>query len=179
MRELIVNGGFQTGDTFGWTVVGPVRVISGFAYSGTHSIQFGSKSGGGYYYGGYYSTAKVYSGQISQSFSIPAGVTPTLKFWYFGEVGDEGTSALVVTLLDQSGAVISQWNGLIDYKWHQVAYNIDSKYAGSTVTLRFLGTPDLSYDTETWCPINGFPCRTRVYTYGVYVYVNEVSVSYG
>ena len=90
-----------------------------------------------------------------------------------------GSGQLIVTLLDQNGGIITQWNGEIDYRWHQVTYNIDPKYAGSTLTLRFFGKPDLAHEViDTFCPPPPLPCRHRVITYAVYSYIDDVSVSY-
>ena len=102
-----------------------------------------------------------------------------LSVWYLGVPGDADTELLIVTLLDQNGNIITQWNGIIDYRWHKITYNIDPKYAGSTLTLRFFGRPDVAHESvETYCPPPPLPCRHRVITYAVYTYIDDVSVSY-
>jgi hypothetical protein len=162
-NDLVVNGGFENGNPFGWTVVGDVHVVR-FSHSGTFSLRLGSR---------------IHTGQVSQSFNVPTGVMATLSFWYLGVPGDSDTEQLIVTLLDQSGGIISQWNGAIDYRWHQITYNIDLKYSGSTLTLRIFGKPDLAHDVIDWiCPPPPFPCRHRVITYPVFAYIDDVSVSY-
>ncbi len=161
--ELIVNGGFENGNPSGWTVLGSVFTAR-FSHSGTFSLRLG---------------VGRLTGQVSQSFNVPTGVSPTLTFSYLGVPGDDDRGKLVVTLLDQNGAIITQWNGIIDYRWHQVTYGIDPKYAGSTLTLRFFGSPDLAHEiVELYCRPPPRPCRHRVLTYAVYVYIDDVSVSY-
>lgn len=162
-NELIVNRGFENGNVFGWTVVGDVYAAR-FSHSGIFSLRLGSR---------------IHTGQVSQSFNVPSGKAPTLSFWYLGVPGDSDTEQLIVTLLDQNGGIISQWNGAIDYRWHQVTYNIDSKYSRSTITLRIFGKPDLAHDViDVICPPLPFPCRHRVITYPVFAYVDDVSVGY-
>lgn len=162
VNELISNGGFENGNTSGWTILGGVFVAR-FSRSGTFALRLGFAR---------------HSGQVSQSFNVPVGVAPTLSFSYRGEAGDDDKGALIATLLDQNGAIIAQWNGIIDYRWHQVTYQIDSKYAGSTLTLTFFGRPDLAHEFIYYCRPPPFPCRHRVITYAVYSYIDDVSVSY-
>lgn len=162
-NELVVNGGFEDGNPFGWTVVGNVFAAR-YSHSGVFSLRLGSR---------------INTGQVSQSFNVPVGVAPTLSFWYLGVPGDMDRGQLIVTLLDQNGGIITQWKGLIDYRWHQVTYSIDSKYGGSTLTLRFFGKPDLAHEVrDAYCPPPPLPCRHKVVTYPVYTYIDDVSVSY-
>jgi len=162
-NELIINGGFENGNAFGWTVVGNVMAAR-FGHTGIFSLRLGSRGD---------------TGQVSQSFNVPAGLAPTLSFWYLGVPGDLDTEQLIVTLLDQNGGIITQWNGEIDYRWHQVTYSIDPKYAGSTLTVRMFGRPDVAHEIiELYCPPAPLPCRHRVITYAVYAYIDDVSVSY-
>lgn len=163
-NELVINGGFESGNAFGWTILGDVSAVR-YSHSGIFSLRLGSR---------------FHSGQVSQSFNVSAGVSPTVSFWYLGVPGDMDTGKLIVTLLDQNGAIIAQWNAAIDYRWHQVTYAIDPKYGGSAITLRFYGTPDIAHEVIDWyCPPPPFPCRHRVIAYPVYTYIDDVSVSYG
>ena len=71
-QNLVVNGGFETGDFTGWSTeafYGSVGVSSGSAHSGTFSAGMSApaESGG--------------SGQISQSFATVAGTQYQLSFW--------------------------------------------------------------------------------------------------
>lgn len=161
--ELIVNGDFETRSAFGWTVLGDVKAVT-ISHSGTYSLRLGSRNG---------------PAQISQSFNLPPNVNASLSFWYLGVLGDYGTTALVATLLDQNGAVVGQWDGKIDYKWHQVTFSIDPKYSNSSLTLRFRGEIDFLHElSDLYCPPPPFPCRHRVIVYPVFVYLDDISVTY-
>jgi len=161
--ELIVNGGFENRNASGWTVLGNVRTVT-IAHSDTYSLRLGSRNG---------------PAQISQSFNLPRNVAASLSFWYMGVPGDYGTTALVATLLDQNGAVVGQWDGWIDYKWHHVTFGIAAGYSNSTMTLRFIGEIDFLHGlSDLYCPPPPLPCRHRVIVYPVFVYVDDISVTY-
>jgi hypothetical protein len=64
----LVNGGFETGNTAGWTSVGAIAVVTG-GHSGTYAARVGSTS--------------PFNGDssLSQTFTAPAAGS-TLSFWY-------------------------------------------------------------------------------------------------
>ncbi len=64
----VVNGGFETGNLTGWTVVGAASVVSSGAHSGTYAASVGQNPTLG-------------DSSISQTFTAPTG-TNTLSFWY-------------------------------------------------------------------------------------------------
>jgi PEP-CTERM motif-containing protein len=72
--NLIVNGGFETGDFSGWTVVtngdGFTRVAQGYQLSGNYAAQFGQVGS---------------DAQISQSFTTTPGGFYTFDFWLTNE----------------------------------------------------------------------------------------------
>lgn len=162
-NEAVTNGGFETGNLAGWAVVGSAVVVHYISHSGKFSLQLGSRGN---------------TGQASQEVTLPAGSSGTLSFWYMGEPGDYGTTALIATLLGPNATIIVQWNGKIDFKWHQVTFNIDSQHSGQPLTLRFYGHTDLIYDSYEICSNHSMRCFTRVYTYPVYVFIDQVSVTY-
>jgi hypothetical protein len=76
-NELIINSGFENGNAFGWTVVGNVMAAR-FGHTGFFSLRLGSRG---------------HTGQVSQSFNVPAGLAPTLSFWYLGRTWGFGLRA--------------------------------------------------------------------------------------
>jgi hypothetical protein len=165
-NDLISNGGFEQGNLNGWSVIGYPSAIHYRSHSGKYSVQLGSKHG---------------TGQISQDFTIPLWASARLSFWYFGGPGDYGTGALVVSLTASNGAVINRWDGKIDFRWHQVNYDIPSQYSGQTLTIRFYGQPDFVYDYSYLC-FSSLTCKrphiVKTYLIPAFVFVDDVSVTY-
>jgi hypothetical protein len=84
--DLVVNGGFETGDFSNWNYTsadGFSFVGAGFAHGGTYAAFFGDLQGDG-------------GGSISQSLATTAGTVYTLSFWFAGN-GDSpsGFTAIV------------------------------------------------------------------------------------
>ncbi len=176
--ELIVNGGFESGNPYGWTVVGNVKAARALSHSGSYSLGFGSINRAYLYWYDRNLDLAIRVGQISQSLKLPAGKSGVLSFWYMGIQGDSGTTNLRVSLIAQNGTVISQWDGKMDYRWHQVTYEIAGQYSNQPLTFRFSGTPSVSYEySERFCHGRTY-CPGRVIIYPVYVYVDDVSVTY-
>ena len=176
-NQVIVNGGFEDGTASGWTAIGDVKAVR-WAHSGFFGLRFGSIFRTYPYYT-YGLSQSSRAGQISQSFRIPSGKAGTLSFWYLGIQGDYGETSLRASLIAQNGTAIIQWDAKIDYRWHQVTYEIGSRYSDQTLTLRFSGTPSISYDYDGGkdCRL-GRPCPGRVIRYIVYVYLDDISVTY-
>jgi len=166
VRELVVNGSFEDGDAFGWAVLGGVYAARN-PRTGFFSLRLGQRVGSGH-------NLQVLPAQVSQSFTLPNGSSGQLSVWYLGQTGVQLSSELVITLLDQNGAILAQWSGKMDYNWHQLTYSISPEYSGRPLTLRFFGTGDyLSDYAPKRC---GSSICYRVICYPVYVYIDDISV---
>src|SRR5262249_3212476 len=98
--DLVTNGGFETGDTTGWTRAGDTRAdigITGTAgsatvHSGTHAYRVGPDN-------------LVF---LTQNLATNPGVNYTLSFWLSNPIGGAGTEWLVRvggnTLMDVQNA---------------------------------------------------------------------------
>jgi PKD repeat protein len=141
-QQLITNGGFESGST-GWSP-------SGNLYIGTLS---NPHSGSWYAYvsnpdgtpgNGLYGT-------LSQSFTIPNGVTSaTLSFWWSIST-QEPTSTphdFITVYLGPSNTLIHQFDNTnaTGTAYQQYTFNLTG-FAGQTVTLQFVATTNGSYPT--------------------------------
>jgi hypothetical protein len=96
--QIVVNGGFETGDFTGWTPFGETNiqgVWNGEPHSGVYSAFFG---------------ADISSG-ISQNLNVPAGATLQVSFWLVNENGETPNSCSV-TLDGQTVASVTDFTSL-------------------------------------------------------------------
>src|SRR5207302_790086 len=89
--NVIVNGGFETGDFSGWTLSGDSAttfVDTGFAHSGSYAAFLGEIGD---------------LGSLSQTFSTTLGASYSLTFWFAGDGETPSEFAAILggmTLLD-------------------------------------------------------------------------------
>jgi len=129
--NIIGNGGFETGDFSGWSIVGGgnLSVQSGLGHSGNYCAE-----------GAYLTTAQS---SLSQTLTIPPG--GNLSFWYRVLTGDTGGTNIVA---QWNGANILTINTPSPTGWTQATLDM-SAYAGQnhifTIVLSdLLGTGNLS-----------------------------------
>lgn len=73
MTQLIINGGFESGNLTGWIRTGTCNVYIGMAYPGSSWAKSGN-----YYY---YDRCANHGDEISQTFATIPGDTYVISFW--------------------------------------------------------------------------------------------------
>jgi len=139
--ELIRNGTFSSGAAH-WALGGAFSADSRFS-------RCRSCEGYGYLSAANGDAANNLTGGVSQSVSIPTGVTAaTLTFWFAIESADTGIAmrdTFVVTIRGPGGAVLATPASLSNMD-RSAAYSQRSAdmsaFAGQTVTIHFAGTTD-------------------------------------
>lgn len=130
--ELIVNGGFETNDS--WTLgVSPImpQYVTYTRHSGNRALALGITSG-----------ANVASfSSARQAVTIPATVTQaTLTFWFYAMASSPATTDYMeLVLLDASGTAIlaKPWQSHNDSRlWNQLSFDL-SPWRGQTVQVYF------------------------------------------
>jgi hypothetical protein len=127
--SVIVNGGFETGNFNGWSLLGAAspHIVSSGAHSGSYAADVGSTS--------------PFVGQSSlfQTVTIPAG-SSSLTFWYQPHCTDTlANDQIRVTIRDAAtGNLLATPLNLCSNSgaWTQVSVNT-STWAGVSVVLRF------------------------------------------
>jgi hypothetical protein len=168
--ELVMNGGFESGDFTGWSHTNS-RVVSqseqGYydamshpPHSGRYSAEVGS-------------AARL--GTISQQISIPAKSVATFVAWYRLEQG----SSLMIYLKNPDGSTIKQWSESGSQSWTTVSYDLDVTYAGQTITIEFDGQGNEQLTTVYGYCVdsagNYYPCTYPTYA-DYFPFVDDVSL---
>jgi hypothetical protein len=125
MADYVVNGGFETGDFTGWTLVGdPTNnfVDTGFPHSGIYNAAFGE-------------TGQL--GSLSQTLATNVGTSYSLSFWFAGD----GNTPSEFTASIGGNRLLDLVNPAGD-GYHQYTYNFT---ATSTSTLLQFGFRDDVY----------------------------------
>jgi len=123
-ENLIVNGGFETGDFKGWSADETCKVVPRSSYKPAHSGKYSARIG-----------TRLKEGYLSQSITIPEKSKATFSFWYRIEKG----SSLEVYLRKADKSVIQQWSFSTESEWIQESYVISPEYAGQTITIECVG----------------------------------------
>jgi len=128
-NELVVNGGFETGDFNGWSADNNCAVI--YIQASTDLTAHDSRSK----YSTRVGTARM-AGTLAQTVRIPAKCAATLSFWCI--VGQGCTLDGKVTR-KKDGAVIASWS-LAGAAWKSKKQELDVSLANEEVTIEFTGT---------------------------------------
>ncbi|NUR72390.1 MAG: S8 family serine peptidase, partial [Hamadaea sp.] len=134
--QLVGNGGFESG-TSPWTasqyVVGTWAEYP--ARTGTRNAWFGGRG-------------SAHTDTLSQSVTIPAGCTATLKFWLYVTTAEtENVVYDTFTVAIGSTTVAGYSNLSVNSAYAEKTVNL-SQFAGQTVTLKFTGIEDWSLQTS-------------------------------
>ncbi len=133
--ERVTDGGFENGVT-GWTPTGSGAVTTARAHSGTHSDA---------------PCATVNcTSTLSQSLILPAGSTPTLRFWTYVTTQESGSTVYDTFVAKINGTVVATVsNASTKSAWFITTVAL-SGYAGQTVTLTLAETNDSTLPTSFW-----------------------------
>jgi Putative Ig domain len=138
--QLLGNPGFETGSAAPWSATAGVINPNGAgetAHSGT-------------YYAWLDGYGTTHTDTLSQAVTIPAACThTTFSFWLHIDTSETTTTTaydkLTVTANGTTLATFSNLNHASGYQQH--SYSLGS-FAGSTVTIKFAGTEDVSLQTS-------------------------------
>lgn len=165
LDELVVNGGFESGEFGGWNADATCQIIPMYRlkpHEGWYSVRIGAESR---------------PGTLSQTFVIPDKSTANLSFAYRL---DEGAT-LDVRLYLMNGTTIRHWNLTEKTDWRLLKHSIGSEYAGKSVVLTFKGRV---FTEERWIPVDSEPTsRPEMIGYilvriNYWAFVDSVSVAY-
>jgi hypothetical protein len=136
--EVVVNGGFETGDFTGWVTSGPPTpvVSTNQAHSGTFSAFAGDSING---FCGFPGTETAGDSVFYQQINVPAG-GGTLSFWYWTCTTDSITFDWQdAYITDTSGTILATiFHQCTDNEaWVQQTVDM-APYAGQTVRVEFL-----------------------------------------
>ncbi len=124
---LIVNGGFETGDFSGWTLVGDPTanfVAGGYVHTGINAAYLGQNGS---------------LATLSQTFATTLGASYTLSFWFSGS-GDN-PSEFIATV--GSNRVLDLINPPFDSAYHLETFQFTAEAA--TTRLAFGARDDANY----------------------------------
>ena len=142
--QLLGNPGFETGSAAPW--VATSGVINNSSAEPPHSGSWDA------WLDGYGTT---HTDTLAQTVTIPAATSATLSFWLHIDTAETTTTIAYDTLnlqiLNSGGGVLATlntWSNLdANTGYAQQSFDL-SPYLGQTITIKFTGTEDASYQTS-------------------------------
>jgi len=126
--DLVLNGGFETGDFTGWTTFGDSSfsgVDSFVPLSGTYAAYFGSPVGGG----------------ISQSLATTAGGSYMVEFWLQNEADVTGVSSSNSFEFDWDGAAVLSVADAAPFGYTHYSFLLTASSGSTDLRFAFSQTP--------------------------------------
>ena len=127
--NLVPNGGFETGNFTGWTVVpatsGSYIYVSPPGHTGNYSALFGASG--------------AYDDTISQSLSTIAGQSYSVDFWLYHTLADSENDFTA----SWNGTALLSLTGASAFGWTQYSYSVTAAAASSTI--QFAGRENPAY----------------------------------
>ena len=166
-EDLIVNGGFETGNFKGWDADATCKVrphsVSGQYYEPAHTGKYSARIG----------TENV-KGSLSQTITIPEKSKADVSFWYRVEKG----SSLDFYLRGADGSTIQRWGFEQESAWTLFKCEIGPQYAGKSIALVFEGKGflELTYELVwVWDPNQGWIQLRQEVRHYYWPYIDDVS----
>jgi len=132
--QLLVNPGFESGQT-GWSSTsGVINTDGQFSHTG---VGYAWLDGYGF----------THTDTLSQSVRIPAGCHATLSYWLMIQTQEYGNYPYDVLKLQVNGTTLQTFSNLNAGPYAQTSVDI-SRYAGTTAAIKWTGTEDQSLATS-------------------------------
>ncbi len=164
-EELVVNGGFESGEFNGWDSDATCQIIPMYRlkpHGGWYSARIGAES-------------RI--GTLSQTVTIPDKSRANFSFAY---KLDEG-AVLDVYLSEVNGSTIQHWSLGEETDWRLLKYSIDPRYAGRQILLTFKGkvfTEERLVPTDLVTPSGEEIIVYMPVKINYWIYIDSVSVVY-
>ncbi|HEY7223797.1 MAG TPA: putative Ig domain-containing protein [Micromonosporaceae bacterium] len=136
--QLLGNPGFETGSAAPWTTTAGV----------VNSTSAGETAHSGSFYAWLDGYGRTHTDTASQTVTIPSGCNATLTFWLKIDTSETTNTTQYDKLTVKVGSTtLATYSNLNHGAYSQKSFNISS-FAGSTVTLLFTGTEDVTLQTS-------------------------------